>query len=92
MGGPPLQIGQAEFMPSARCCKFGGRPALALSEPDWLGRLPGDLVIERENMTFYFPVMTCLALSAQLAASFLSSIVSHVALPFVQSSTGTRVD
>ena len=23
-----------------------------------LGRLPGDIVIERENMTFYFPLMT----------------------------------
>ena len=28
-----------------------------------LGRLPGDIVIERENMTFYFPLMTCLLLS-----------------------------
>ena len=28
-----------------------------------LGRLPGDIVIERENMTLYFPLMTCLALS-----------------------------
>jgi hypothetical protein len=25
-----------------------------------LGRLPADIVIERENMTFYFPLMTCL--------------------------------
>jgi len=28
-----------------------------------LGRLPGDIVIERDNMTFYFPLMTCLVLS-----------------------------
>jgi hypothetical protein len=28
-----------------------------------LGQLPGDIVIERENMTFYFPLMTCLLLS-----------------------------
>jgi hypothetical protein len=28
-----------------------------------LGRLPGDIVIERDNMTFYFPLMTCLLLS-----------------------------
>jgi hypothetical protein len=28
-----------------------------------LGRLPGDIVIERENMTLYFPLMTCLVLS-----------------------------
>ncbi len=29
-----------------------------------LGRLPGDIVIERESGTFYFPVVTCLLLSA----------------------------
>jgi hypothetical protein len=28
-----------------------------------LGRLPGDIVIERENVTFYFPLMTCLLVS-----------------------------
>ena len=32
-----------------------------------LGRLPGDIVIERENMTFYFPLMTCLLLSIMLS-------------------------
>ena len=29
-----------------------------------LGRLPGDFVIQRDNVTFYFPLMTCLLLSA----------------------------
>lgn len=28
-----------------------------------LGRLPGDIVIRRENLTFYFPVATCILLS-----------------------------
>jgi hypothetical protein len=28
-----------------------------------LGRLPGDIVIERNNGTFYFPLVTCLVLS-----------------------------
>ena len=28
-----------------------------------LGRLPGDIVIERDNVTFYFPIVTCLILS-----------------------------
>jgi hypothetical protein len=32
-----------------------------------LGRLPGDIVIERENMTFYFPLMTCLLVSLVLS-------------------------
>ena len=28
-----------------------------------LGRLPGDIVIERENFHFYFPLATCIILS-----------------------------
>jgi hypothetical protein len=28
-----------------------------------LGRLPGDLAIERENFKFYFPITTCLLVS-----------------------------
>ncbi len=34
-----------------------------------LGRLPGDIVIERENFRFYFPIVTSLLVSA--AATFL---------------------
>jgi len=29
-----------------------------------LGRLPGDISIERENFRFYFPLATCLLISA----------------------------
>ncbi|MCS6991562.1 MAG: DUF2905 domain-containing protein [Chitinophagales bacterium] len=32
----------------------------------WLGRLPGDIVIKKENFTFYFPITTMLLLSAVL--------------------------
>jgi hypothetical protein len=32
-----------------------------------LGRLPGDIVIKRENATFYFPLMTCMILSVLLS-------------------------
>jgi hypothetical protein len=35
-----------------------------------LGRLPGDIVIERENMTFYFPLMTCLLLNVVFSLVF----------------------
>ena len=28
-----------------------------------LGRLPGDIVIERGNVRFYFPIATCLIIS-----------------------------
>jgi hypothetical protein len=33
-----------------------------------LGRLPGDIVIQRDNVTFYFPLVTCLLLSLVLSA------------------------
>jgi len=39
---------------------------LAPSIP-WLGRLPGDLRIERDNFRFYFPLVTCLLLSLILS-------------------------
>jgi hypothetical protein len=33
-----------------------------------LGRLPGDIVIERDNVSFYFPLMTSVILSLVLSA------------------------
>jgi hypothetical protein len=30
----------------------------------WLGKLPGDIRIERENFSFYFPLVSCLLVSA----------------------------
>jgi hypothetical protein len=33
-----------------------------------LGRLPGDIVIEGQGGTFYFPIVTCLLLSLLLSA------------------------
>ncbi len=32
----------------------------------WLGKLPGDILIERKDFTFFFPIMTCLAVSLVL--------------------------
>jgi hypothetical protein len=29
-----------------------------------LGRLPGDIIIRREGFSFYFPIVTCLVVSA----------------------------
>ncbi len=33
----------------------------------WLGRLPGDIRIERGNSSFYFPIVTCIILSIVLS-------------------------
>jgi len=39
---------------------FGGRL------PFRLGRLPGDVIHKGEHTTFYFPIVTCIVLSAGL--------------------------
>jgi hypothetical protein len=36
----------------------------------WLGRLPGDIRIERGHSTFYFPIVTCILLSVLLSLLF----------------------
>jgi hypothetical protein len=35
-----------------------------------LGRLPGDIVIRRDGMSIYFPIVTCLLLSAVASLIF----------------------
>ena len=35
-----------------------------------LGRLPGDIVIERDGGAFYFPIVTCLIVSVVLSLVF----------------------
>jgi hypothetical protein len=36
----------------------------------WLGRLPGDISIKRENFSFYFPLTTCILISVLLSLLF----------------------
>ncbi|HEX3818347.1 MAG TPA: DUF2905 domain-containing protein [Chthoniobacterales bacterium] len=36
----------------------------------WLGRLPGDIRIERNGSGFYFPIVTCIILSILLSLIF----------------------
>lgn len=38
--------------------------------PKWLGRLPGDIRIERGNSAFYFPIVTCVVISILLSLIF----------------------
>lgn len=49
---------------------FGGRL------PFRLGRLPGDLTYRGEHTTFYFPIVTCIAVSAGLTLLFW--IIGHL--------------
>jgi hypothetical protein len=36
----------------------------------WIGRLPGDIYINQNHLTFYFPLATCLLVSAFLSLLF----------------------
>jgi len=36
----------------------------------WLGRLPGDIYIKRDNFSFSFPITTCIILSAIISFIF----------------------
>jgi hypothetical protein len=47
----------------------GGVLLLAGRVP-WLGRLPGDIYIQRGNFSFYFPVVTSLLVSVLLTLLF----------------------
>ena len=42
---------------------------LVLGKIPGIGKLPGDLIIKKDNFTLYFPIVTCLILS--LILSFL---------------------
>ncbi len=36
----------------------------------WLGRLPGDILIKKGKVTFYFPIVTCIIISILLTLLF----------------------
>jgi hypothetical protein len=36
----------------------------------WLGRLPGDIHYARNNVSFHFPIVTCLLMSVLLSLIF----------------------
>jgi len=45
---------------------FVGLALMLVSRVPWLGRLPGDIHIQRGGWTFYFPLATSLLLSVVL--------------------------
>ncbi len=36
----------------------------------WIGRLPGDITIRRDNFTFHFPLATCIVISILISLLF----------------------
>lgn len=45
---------------------LAGLVVLLAGRIPWLGRLPGDIRIEREGLTIHIPIVTCLLLSLLL--------------------------
>lgn len=62
LGRPLMLAGVVLFLVGA-LLSFGARVP-------WLGRLPGDIVIERENFRFYFPIATSILISIILSLLF----------------------
>lgn len=48
---------------------IGGLLVLSGKIP-WLGKLPGDIVIQRKNFTFYFPLATSILISLVITLIF----------------------
>jgi hypothetical protein len=47
-----------------------GAALLVSGRLPWPGRLPGDILIERKNFTFYFPLATSILISILLTLLF----------------------
>ena len=48
---------------------IGGLMTFAGKVP-WFGRLPGDILLQRDNFTFYFPLTTMILISLLLTLLF----------------------
>jgi len=47
-----------------------GLVLLLVPKVPWIGRLPGDILIERSRFTFYFPLASCLVASVVLSLAW----------------------
>lgn len=67
--GPMGEIGKL-FLVLGILLLLMGCAFLFLPKIPFMGKLPGDIVVKRENFFFYFPVVTCLLLSLVLSLIF----------------------
>jgi hypothetical protein len=37
----------------------------------WIGKLPGDIYVQKKNFVFYFPLATCILISIILTLTFM---------------------
>ena len=72
---PLRELGRTLLLFGAVLAAVGALLYFGSKLPFRLGKLPGDIVHRGEHTTFYFPIVTCLFLSAAL--SFLLWLFSH---------------
>lgn len=73
---PLRELGRTLLVLGALLVIFGALLYFGGKLPLRLGRLPGDIVHRGEHTTFYFPIVTCLLLSA--AFSLLFWLLAHL--------------
>jgi hypothetical protein len=72
---PLRQLGRTLLILGGSLVVLGALLYFCGNLPFRFGKLPGDIVHRGEHTTFYFPIVTCLVLSAAL--SFLLWLLSH---------------
>ena len=73
---PLRELGRILLILSALLAALGATLYFSGRLPFRLGRLPGDIIHRGERTTFYFPIVTCLIVSAAL--SLLLWLISHL--------------
>jgi len=64
------EIGKSLIFVGLLLVAIGAVILLAQKFP-WIGRLPGDIHISKKEFTFYFPITTCILISAIISLIFL---------------------
>jgi len=67
---PLRELGRSLFFLGALLILLGALLYFGGKLPFRLGKLPGDIIHRGEHTTFYFPIVTCLVLSAVLSLLF----------------------
>ena len=62
-------IGKYLIVMGVLLAAIGGILVLAGRMP-WIGKMPGDVLVKRGDLTFYFPLATCILISAVLSFVF----------------------